>query len=100
MPDYRGLFVRGLDYKRTPGEIHPYIDPDGARNLDGEIQEDEIRSHAHTFTTYMGNGDNNNPNQINTTDETTIGTTGFSTNSAGGAETRPKNIVALYCIKW
>jgi hypothetical protein len=98
VPDYRGLFVRGLDYKQTPGEIRTLIDPDGERNLDGTVQNDEFKSHRHPVPIAQGItgsssgaaafvGGNYNPNPDNTS-------------FTGGAETRPKNIVALYCIKW
>ena len=125
VPDYRGLFVRGLDYKQTPGEIRTLIDPDGARNLDGEIQDDTAKSHWHgvgngssnddgafvgrnwtvnpnTGSTFshgiVGEGDGSSPNSGGVMTTGSLGTTD-PIDSAGG-ETRPKNIVALYCIKW
>jgi hypothetical protein len=125
VPDYRGLFVRMADYKLTPGEIHTFIDPDGARPLDGTVQNDSSKSHWHgvgngasnddgtfvgrnwtvnpnTGSTFshgiIGEGDGGSPNSGGVMTSGSLGTTD-PIDSAGG-ETRPKNVVALYCIKW
>jgi hypothetical protein len=98
VPDYRGLFVRMADYKRSDEATHTFLDPDGARNLDGAVQEDDLKSHRHSIPIAQGItgsssgaaafvGGNYNPNSD-------------ITSYTGGAETRPKNVVALYCIKW
>jgi microcystin-dependent protein len=125
VPDYRGLFVRGVDYKRGDEPTHTFLDPSGARNLDGTVQNDTSKSHWHGF----GNGANNDdiitnvrnwnldPNNGATGSHGTFGESNDgSPNSGGiitsgslgttdpidsvGGETRPKNVVALYCIKW
>lgn len=97
VPDYRGLFVRGLDYKQTPSEIHTFLDPDGERPLDGTVQEDEFKSHRHGEVFQQGGTE---PSGALGGD--VIESDGYTrfTGYTGGVETRPKNIVALYCIKW
>jgi microcystin-dependent protein len=84
VPDLRGLFVRGLDEGKG-------IDPN--RSL-GTTQEDSIKSHTHGCN---GGGGNEGGPFIDSTsaiDYQTVQTLAF-----GGAETRPKNIALVYCIK-
>lgn len=125
VPDYRGLFIRMADYKRDDEATHTFIDPDGARNLDGTVQYDTSKSHWHGIGNGHSNDDmqtnvrswNLNPNTGATASHSTNGeSNGSSPNSGGiltsgslgttdpidsiGGETRPKNVVALYCIKW
>ena len=95
VPDYRGLFVRGLDYKQTPGEIRTFIDPDGARNLDGTVQVDMFGQHTHSYSNFDYEQDS-----VSGGDFHAGNIQAGNTSSAGGPETRPKNVVALYCIKW
>ena len=83
--DLRGYFIRGLN---TTGS-----GPDPGRSL-GTPQGDELRSHNHiayfgsTEQTLAGGGNNSNP-----------GSSGVGTSYYGGAETRPKNVALLYCVK-
>lgn len=125
VPDYRGLFVRGLDYKREDEPSHTFLDPLSTRPLDGTVQEDSSKSHWHGFGNGSANDDitsnvrswNLDPNTGATGSHQTNGeANGNSPNSGGimtsgslgttdpidsvGGETRPKNVVALYCIKW
>lgn len=83
LPDLRGEFIRGWDDGR---------EVDAGRVL-GSWQADELRSHAHSYTVWgydgsagPGGGDGS-PN-------------GQTTGWAGGAETRPRNVALLYCIKF
>jgi hypothetical protein len=113
VPDYRGLFVRGLDYKRDDEPIHTFLDPLSTRALDGEVQEDEIREHAHHIDNisresctrsdfYAGVGAMGPVVNAATDSRDVVESRGGGMDSdpIGGAETRPKNVVALYCIKW
>jgi microcystin-dependent protein len=98
VPDYRGLFVRGVDYKRTDEGSHTFIDPDGARILDGSIQEDAFESHRHQLPY---NTNNHGGGSLSDTGEGSSNYISANvTDFTGDVETRPKNVVALYCIKW
>ena len=107
LPDLRGTFLRGMD--GTAG-----VDPDRAAriaakpggntgNALGSLQLDDFKSHSH------GNGSFNRLLQSSSGPTTTDGTD-FTLNepdiinsapmlSAGGSETRPRNIYVNYIIK-
>lgn len=95
VPDYRGLFVRGLDYKRSDEPSHTFLDPLSTRPLDGTVQEDAFKEHSHSYNTFNYESDSTSGGDYHA-GESASGNTSL----AGGAETRPKNVVALYCIKW
>jgi hypothetical protein len=97
VPDYRGLFVRGVDYKRSDEPTHTFLDPSSARPLDGTVQEDEFKSHRHGEVFEQGGRE---PSGSFSGDVLEDGGDVAFTGYTGGSETRPKNIVALYCIKW
>jgi len=84
IPDLRGEFIRGFDNARGI---------DSARVF-GSAQTDSFKSHSHPMSvTTISNA------------RTTTGTAGATqglgnTDSTGGAETRPRNIALLYCIKY
>lgn len=89
LPDLRGEFVRGWDNGRGV---------DSGRSL-GSTQSDDLKAHTHSLS---------NPRQAqggvvggfsNTPAAAPGGGTIASTDSSGGAETRPRNIALLYCIK-
>ena len=87
VPDLRGEFIRGFDDGRAV---------DVSRVL-GSTQADEFKSHIHTsFATaadQFGSG--------GITGGSTNGIDGSSgTSATGGAETRPRNVALLYCIKY
>jgi microcystin-dependent protein len=88
LPDLRGEFLRGWDDARGV---------DSGRGF-GSTQADEIRSHSHSI--------NRNTTVINATGTRPSASNGsgvsadISTNAAGGAETRPRNIALLACIKF
>jgi hypothetical protein len=87
-PDLRGEFIRGLDSGRGV---------DTGRTL-GTAQTDELKSHSHALSSDTARF----PGPTNifmAGDGTAGGTTGGTTQSAGGAETRPRNVALLYCIK-
>ena len=87
IPDLRGEFIRGWDNGRG-------IDVD---RVFGSGQGDSFRAHSHNITGTSENINNTpgfhfyNTNQFNTT---------ASTVSAGGTETRPRNIALMFCIKF
>ncbi|KLP86856.1 tail fiber protein [Enterobacter asburiae] len=87
LPDYRGLFQRALDNGRG-------IDPS---RVIGSIQQDEIKAHTHRLqysSTSSGNG------SLVTGSPGTGSLSNVAVESTGGTESRPKNISALYCIKY
>jgi microcystin-dependent protein len=111
LPDLRGYFVRGhgVNGDQTTSESF------------GRKQTDSLRSHTHTTTTST-NGAHTHPLRgYSSADDgglyipgsgrrgidrdTSMASAGSHThtvtvNSTGGAETRPKNIALLYCIKY
>lgn len=87
LPDLRGEFIRGWDDARGV---------DSGRSF-GSAQADDVKSHSHTgfmtgsaFATGTGASGPTN----------TQGTASYTTNNTGGAETRPRNIALLACIKY
>ncbi|MDR2305711.1 MAG: phage tail protein [Paucimonas sp.] len=87
LPDLRGEFIRGVDDGRG-------VDP--GRVL-GTWQPQDIQSHAHSMLS--GSGSNwIGWGRVNLGLGQGAGT--FATDAAGGAETRPRNIALLTCIKY
>lgn len=84
VPDLRGEFLRGWDDGRGL---------DSGRTF-GSVQSQAIQSHSHTtpaFVTVNGGGSFGNPAGICTIES--------GTGATGGAETRPRNVALLACIK-
>ncbi|RDL23126.1 phage tail protein [Pseudomonas jessenii] len=87
LPESRGEFLRGWDHNRGV---------DAGRAV-GTYQADEFKSHTHPLP----------PNSVQNTAGGGIywngGTNGLSslgpTSSAGGTETRPRNLAVMWCIK-
>lgn len=109
LPDYRGRFLRGVDGGSG-------ADPDvgsrarvrqgtGAPDLPGSVQDDQFKEHAHTVRTDKApigqgvpaatGGFANGPAYAPQTGYVTI-----SMDTAGGKETRPKNVSVNYIIKY
>ena len=86
LPDLRGEFVRGWDDGRGV---------DSGRAF-GSGQSDEIKSHSHAVNA------NNAGGRFTSTGDSGVYASGYSavTASTGGAETRPRNIALLACIKY
>lgn len=99
MPDYRGLFLRGVD-NRNKDEGRK--DPDGPRQL-GSLQEDALKAHQHTYNALQAmatpseQGQAAGASSIST--EVTIDPIKPET-SISLDETRPKNISVNYIIKY
>jgi phage-related tail fiber protein len=96
VPDLRGEFLRGWDDSRAV---------DASRAF-GSLQLDQFQGHYHGNTVYGGSGgptsttggSGNSPNAVtNITGPVTDGTNGTPRT---GAETRPRNVAMLACIKY
>jgi hypothetical protein len=106
VPDLRGYFVRGHG-TNTDGT---------ASGNFGEKQVDTFVSHRHSFSDYYeraggslnlgrrcdlrGDGGRCATDGGSVSISSTGGSTPNNTNFVGGAETRPKNIALLYCIRY
>jgi len=129
VPDLRGLFVRGLDHKRTDETTRTFLDVDNNRTI-GSYQQDTFKSHKHMldgisnqkqliYQSYAMAGAFYSitpvPGLIGAVAGAGIGIGGSNAiidGSGGktlytpdqtdplGAETRPKNIAMIYGIKW
>lgn len=103
LPDYRGMFLRGVD---DGSGQDPDIDlrtsqqnsNGGAGSATGGSvgtrQADEYAAHVHTYTEsqYVGKGNGNWSGSY-------WNNGGADTGSAGGNETRPKNVYVNYLIR-
>lgn len=86
IPDYRGEFLRGWDDSRGV---------DAGRSL-GSSQSDDLKSHTHT-TTVNGTG---NLADAGAGPATMYSAFNTVTGATGGAETRPRNVAAMFCIRY
>ncbi len=88
--DARGVFLRGLDKGANK-------DVDGLNRAVGSYQADQFKNHSHTYsfenvTQAIRHGDSGNMTAA-------YSSVPANTSSAGGNETRPKNVAVLYCQK-
>lgn len=92
LPDLRGYFMRGLD---TSGKI----DPDGAGRTVLSTQGDSFGPHTHNtqMTPWFWSEASSGDGYIVGT-KTTNGLHTQTSSTAGGDETRPKNVAVLYLI--
>lgn len=88
IPDLRGAFIRGVDNGRG-------LDPSRAF---GSYQADELAAHVHSISPPTSGGTGGQGLSATGSD---VGETitPFDSGSAGGTETRPKNVAMLFCIK-
>ena len=92
LPDLRGEFVRGWDDARGV---------DSGRTL-GAWQEDMLKSHTHVVSLQQLNSSGAEGwGKLSTGNSASEGTIpDINTNPTGGAETRPRNVALLACIKF
>jgi len=85
LPDTRGRFIRDLDSGAGRD----------ASRIMGTAQDDELKAHQHDLETTVSADGGGSP-------IVTLGGTasGYQTESEGGTETRPKNLVACHFIKY
>lgn len=105
LPDYRGLFLRGLD---TTGTVDTDVSSRTSANTGGatganvgSVQTDELKAHTHTTAIpYDDAGGSVSANRTKYEADVSAATTAWASSSTGGTETRPKNAAILYCIKY
>jgi hypothetical protein len=94
LPDLRGEFLRGWDRSSTSGARG--VDPG---RIFGSSQGDEFRSHSHQSPTWNGSpGTKEVPSGALYGYD--YGIQSAPTEDKGGAETRPRNVALLPCIKY
>lgn len=96
VPDLQGLFVRGVD---SSGTVDPdydkrvsAADPAKTSSGVGSLQQDEFKSHSHSYTKFPGKSGDIASGRYWESEGSTTGET-------GGSETRPKNMYLYYIIK-
>jgi microcystin-dependent protein len=95
VPDLRGYFVRGVGVAGQNG-----ANSDGTvSGAFGAKQADDLKSHTHGYTDQIAVS-NGQFNVAGGTGQDGASDLARTTGSTGGAETRPKNIAMLYCIKF
>ena len=99
-PDLRGRFIRGMDDMNGSAGTAG-VDPDGVRTL-GDPQGDLYGSHTHSGTVSTRHGSAIGAYTYNyggaVSFLATINHT-LSINASGGAETRPKNVALIFCMR-
>ncbi len=110
VPDYRGLFLRGVNTSPFRGNrTDSYADPDATTlrvainggnpgNKVGSVEADAFMSHSHTYDGPSANSTNANFTYGQLASQVYNCPTA-TTNSAGGNETRPKNAYVNWIIK-
>jgi microcystin-dependent protein len=107
IPDYRGIFLRGVDDREANNDEGK--DPDRPRKV-GSAQEDALQKHQHSYnqvpnpsgTTIVANTGEGTPanEATNLTGEPTDSLLSSPGKVRSSEETRPKNITVYYIIKY
>src|SRR4029077_19129888 len=94
VPDMRGIFIRGLDvFEKDATRTDGLGDPDSKRQP-GSYQSDSFARHEHEYTSQVvGGGGRAEVEGGNGYPRLTLTN---KTASAGGEETRPKNVAVYY----
>jgi hypothetical protein len=111
VPDLRGMFLRGWQRDRVASEGDPEaasraippgapIDAAGGNHV-GTFQGDMFARHSHTTTLTGRWGDHHGDTAGWGYDDGNWpgGGVGIATSTEGGAETRPRNVYLLFCIR-
>jgi hypothetical protein len=97
LPDARGRFLRGTDGAagNDPDTNNRLASNVGGNNGNavGSKQEDELKSHSHSWGKFDGSGGVDYRG-------TGFGSGSAQTGASGGNETRPKNVYVTYIIKF
>jgi hypothetical protein len=96
VPDFRGVFIRGLDNMGTAAG-NAGQDLDGASRVVGSYQADQVVSHNHSYQSQNQGARATYSVQPNGTGGVDVLNT--VTGNYGGTETRSKNYAVMYCIK-
>lgn len=99
LPDLRGRFLRGLDggAGRSPDVLSRLSMNTGGNtgNKVGTVQEDEFKAHRHGISVSDNPGGSGRVEVAGGSPQST-----YSSGSAGGSETRPKNAAVNFIIKY
>jgi len=99
LPDMRGVFLRGVSGNSGKDEDAdtrvPLKDGGIGGNNVGSYQQDELKSHTHTYATKV-----HSMPQSGSATQCWSGDATAETSATGGNETRPKNVYVNYIIKY
>ncbi|GLS37252.1 hypothetical protein GCM10010869_28450 [Mesorhizobium tianshanense] len=102
IPDYRGLFLRGLDAGAgMDPDADQRIDPTGnhVANVVGSLQCDAMQDHTHSYDVIQPAGISQQGNAAGTS-VSSKPTSSPEAPARTTAETRPKNIAVNYIIRF
>jgi microcystin-dependent protein len=89
LPDLRGEFIRGWDNARGVDTSRAF----------GSTQSDLLKAHTHTVTLVANDVGSASAGVTSNTATSDTPATSATTSSNGGAETRPRNVALMGCIK-
>lgn len=110
LPDMRGMFARGwddgrgIDAGRAFGTTQADIFAQHTHGVNESPHEHGMLNNANNgFGNHTGSGENGptgSPSGVWQNFNSGPASTGITINPTGGAETRPKNVALMYCIKY